>query len=1170
MIDIATAGELLDFGARMGQGPRADEQLEGAVAIHNILKKHRVAYLADEVGMGKTYVALGALALFRHFQPDFRVLVIAPRENIQRKWMKELGNFSAHNFRFADLRSVSVDRQPVRPLVACENLIEFVRESVVDPNRDFFLRLSSFSLALGGDNDRSGWTRVRDDLRREVPWLPESALDLRGRKDAFKDNFARAVCCALPVFDLVIVDEGHNLKHGFKAGVAARNRVLALAFGHPSQTQAQESLPGYGPRAKRVLFLSATPIEEAYQQVWNQLDVFGMGKPFKQLKDDRLTDEERKEVASRFLIRRVTTMRVAGGDLTKNQYRREWQRGGVRDHDHPMTLTGDADDRKRLVVALVQKKVAELLGSEKFNMSYQIGMLASFESFLETTGVRRGQEEAERRFDIEDQTEDEAEREGIDVRDINRLARNYREKFGTEMPHPKMDALVESLADSWTTGRKALVFVRRIKSVDELKRKLDERYDDWLIGSLRLRLPQSVVPVFEKSVQKYREQKRIVAAARQARAAGPAASGDGAIGDLDTDDQGGTDTFFAWFFRGKGPDGVVSGANIQRRFIQKGTAYSTFFEDNHVMDIVDATPDGVLSALSRTCEMPPTEIRSELRRRAAKYLTRVKRHQRADRFVACQAAALELLKDRTDAVGEKARTIWHELYETSMPAVSAIEVGEIGDELEQRTFFTEIRRPERALLREALWPSSGAKTERERFRECQLRAELLSTAARLGHALIDLYVLTVSRLGSLSLRTLETDIEAGADIDQRRIEDYLDLLDSQRTRPLSGREWGAFDELADIAANFELILDVNASEARVKPLEETARYFGVLLKQQHPVGGMSGQVNRTVVQQFRMPGYPFALITTDLLQEGEDLHTFCSAVYHYGIGWTPSSMEQRIGRIDRVRSHTDRRLSGVEELPIGRDLLQVYYPHLEDTVEVLQVRRVLNRMNVFLRLMHDGLAVPQGDHRRVNVRQEMVEGLRSVEKLEGRLKTAFPTQDWALEGSGRPLATNEGEALAIAERFTGFALNDYPGLDVEWPVSQPPGVLLGTVRLPNRRVQPFALSLRSEAERLIVRCVSPIGRVTPKDAMPVVEDSARTRRVRLGVIVGREDASYDLTVEDDVVLGDPLHDAVRVGMLLKRVADQADALEQVHLPSQDQKLAAFEQDLRHEGRTHRG
>jgi hypothetical protein len=69
VIDIAAARRVLDFSKRIGPGQRADEQLEGAVAIHNILDQHGVAYLADEVGMGKTYVALGALALFRHLNP---------------------------------------------------------------------------------------------------------------------------------------------------------------------------------------------------------------------------------------------------------------------------------------------------------------------------------------------------------------------------------------------------------------------------------------------------------------------------------------------------------------------------------------------------------------------------------------------------------------------------------------------------------------------------------------------------------------------------------------------------------------------------------------------------------------------------------------------------------------------------------------------------------------------------------------------------------------------------------------------------------------------------------------------------------------------------------------------------------------------------------------------
>ncbi len=34
----------------------AEQQLEGTVALYNMLGRNRCAYLADEVGMGKTYV----------------------------------------------------------------------------------------------------------------------------------------------------------------------------------------------------------------------------------------------------------------------------------------------------------------------------------------------------------------------------------------------------------------------------------------------------------------------------------------------------------------------------------------------------------------------------------------------------------------------------------------------------------------------------------------------------------------------------------------------------------------------------------------------------------------------------------------------------------------------------------------------------------------------------------------------------------------------------------------------------------------------------------------------------------------------------------------------------------------------------------------------------------
>jgi hypothetical protein len=181
-LSLDTAAELLDFGGRIG-AEAARGQLEGAVALHNILEKRRLAYLADEVGMGKTYVALGVVALFRHFAPDFRVLIIAPRANIQRKWHKELRNFVANNVQFADLRVKAVHGGLARSVVLCDSLLELVREAALDANRDFIARMSSFSLGLGEDSER--WRVRRNELLKHLPWFDRNDFDLRN-KDKFK------------------------------------------------------------------------------------------------------------------------------------------------------------------------------------------------------------------------------------------------------------------------------------------------------------------------------------------------------------------------------------------------------------------------------------------------------------------------------------------------------------------------------------------------------------------------------------------------------------------------------------------------------------------------------------------------------------------------------------------------------------------------------------------------------------------------------------------------------------------------------------------------------------------------------------------------------------------------------------------------------------------------
>lgn len=1155
MIALETARKLLDFGGATSAIPpkAAEEQLRGAVALHNILDRHQAAYLADEVGMGKTYVALGTLALFRHFNPEFRLLVIAPRENIQRKWIKELKNFVANNVRFPDLRVKAFHGAPARPAVACSNLLELVRETSLNPDRDFFVRLTSFSLPLGTDPD--GWRRKRDELLNLLPWMDRAAFDL-GDKEEFKAQFARAVCTSLPEFDLVIFDEGHNLKHGFSKNVSARNKVLALAFGHPEERA--KGFRSYGPRARRILFLSATPLEDDYYQLWNQLNVFGFGGKVLELQDNAVSEETKRACAQKFLIRRVTSMEVAGKRLTKNLYRREWHNGGVQSYDDPLQVP---DERQRLIVALAQKKVSEILGHERFNNSFQIGMLASFESFLETAKVKVADDEKPSTFDDVDQTDDQDERLGIDLDTINSMARSYRKRFGTEAPHPKMDALVEKLSTNFRAGNKALVFVRRVASVKELEKKLEEKYDQYLFERLRSEFLPNPGEKLNEAIELYQQEKQAKRARQLLPDTGPdvAAEEEGSLLPIAPveRDTGGLDTFFAWFFRGEGPDGFLSGAALQQRFAQARSAYSTFFEDNYVAWLLDAAPGGVLNAMARYLGISYEVARGMLIARVPAFLPKSARDRRIGRYdlySALQKAAIALIRVNEGPLRELAALIHQMIFKGEVGTGQSRGLpANVERWLEEPTFFTELCK--RLELRDRLWPQPTGKDFRQVLREKELRRQLLSATARLGHAFIDLYVLAVNRLGSIDLGAREESEDVpGQDL----IGDYLDLLENQMTG--GAKDFRAFAELSKNAEHFDLLLNVNVPELRKADLWDAARAFGILLGRQQPVGGMFGAVNQTLIRQFRMPGYPLILVTTDLLQEGEDLHTFCSAVYHYGISWMPSSMEQRIGRIDRVNSETERRLSRLKVEPRGEEKLQVYYPHLRDTVEVLQVERVLERMKRFLLLMHRNLGQPEGERKQVNVKIEMLRFHHDLEQIKKPLESAFPIREELLQGRELPLASTAEDAAKLRARFLRIKSLEFADLKIKWEDFCPEDALIGTVRR-NGRQQPFTLLLRSFDGRLMLRCVSPIGRFGQGYDVERLSELTFKMPIQLNP-TWDENHNVDLLLsEQEVLLAEEECDKERVLQLIDAVTAAADSLEEQLLPGSDAPLSYFRTEL---------
>jgi len=320
-------------------------------------------------------------------------------------------------------------------------------------------------------------------------------------------------------------------------------------------------------------------------------------------------------------------------------YRREWRQGGVKSHDDPTKVT---NEKERLTVALVQKKVAEILNIDNFSRSFQIGMLASFESFLATAKLQNTEEDTSN-FDDKDQTEAEVEREGLDVRDLNRLAKDFRENFnGQELPHPKMDTLVDNLSNVWRTGRKALIFVRRVCSVKEIRRKLNNNYDAWLFEKLRKEMPSETLARLDQLIEKYIDTRKVLDD-EELLSIDP--KSEYSKDEDENDDDGGLDTFFSWFFRGKkGPAGVVSGVNIKERFIQKGTILSTFFEHNYLIEYMGFARGNVKNQLAQQLGLNISQLEEKLSETAKVYLSgRAKKHPKADQFEAFQAASFDLL-----------------------------------------------------------------------------------------------------------------------------------------------------------------------------------------------------------------------------------------------------------------------------------------------------------------------------------------------------------------------------------------------------------------------------------------------------------------------------------------------------------------------------------------------
>ena len=142
------------------------------------------------------------------------------------------------------------------------------------------------------------------------------------------------------------------------------------------------------------------------------------------------------------------------------------------------------------------------------------------------------------------------------------------------------------------------------------------------------------------------------------------------------------------------------------------------------------------------------------------------------------------------------------------------------------------------------------------------------------------------------------------------------------------------------AAYLETLEKAVGLEEQIRAYDEATRNRDIVTR---VTGSVASSERDRLFTGFNTPLVPEVLIVTTVGQEGIDLHRECSHVIHHDLPWNPATVEQRTGRVDRIGSKTERlRAKGG-----GDCFLDVAVPYIAGTYDEHRFRVVHGRAHVF-------------------------------------------------------------------------------------------------------------------------------------------------------------------------------------------------------------------------------
>lgn len=909
----------LQLGARADQDgiPVADVERQEDTVLRalDMLDTRPGIVLADEVGMGKTYEALGIAAAMHHESPRCRIVVVTPGPDLNTKWFKEFSRFrELYDFGtgVTAVRTLAEFVQGVRSHAVVVAPVTMFQSGRGSGAQTYMLSLFFHWKGLHGRTANAIMNRFRDGAHDRVDVRTAKFLDTfelnqlephlrkafrRGRaggaaglddlyevgglaafdsEDAVRNAIYRARFVLtgrlMPQIDLLIVDEAHKLKN-------------------PGSLRTQAMRNAFDGRFRKALFLTATPFQ---LDVAELREIFSL---FARAKDAPAGLEEDVEILLSAVAdyqRQYDSFQHAWSSLDPviaARFRAAYEAG---------VEEAIAAEDPALHVILRQVTSLKALKCDTIEPGFRSWMIRSlrddkriyrqhlkktlraagsgavpfllYERFIAELFRRRRQTHKAAveinmvsSYAAAQQGAIIASAEGIppeaDVyRDLLRKILSTMERGGHE--HPKVaDAIADAL-DAADRGEKTLIFCSRIATLEQMRRELDRIWEARILARWQRVYPE--------------------------------ASADDVFDSREDDDK-----------RQRGRH-----AQLQTRFHRPQDALYLALREPYLRTLLNVA-DWALANVAQVVE-EANRILNDVRvgKTAAERLN----YQIAKR---CVEQAVVHLR-RKDLRGDDAAA-------DAIASFLSPDYVRLGLDLLEDEFEGDAPGDE-----QPHWQISPRVAELVVGRPGSMWE---AAAPLLGKLPLDLRVRVVEQLGRYLtykqvpfLADLLTEAaSAGIEVGTVESAALLDFLPSFWAAS-AGSRWQA-----QMQAFLKYLLQRDS-------LQRTEILDGPLRTGDFARHTRDGESRERLREAFNTPLYPMILIANEVMQEGLDLHKHCRRIVHHDLVWNPAQIEQRVGRIDRLGSLTHRlRKNGADVT------LDVLYPVIRGTIDERLFKTVKTR-----------------------------------------------------------------------------------------------------------------------------------------------------------------------------------------------------------------------------------